>query len=194
MIDRQNGARPWLWAAAFVLAMFTAAILSILGVVTEPWRSILNLTALSLVIPMVISSRRKLEEQGCISPALRTYNNRALAMMALNMASFFIAVGVHHSVPPGSPVIWLLALVPVAPLLGMIWTMIRYLAEETDEYLRHRAIMAALFGLALVLTLGTLWGFLETFDLVPHVWSWWVFPAWAIGLGIGQASLKARGQ
>jgi len=33
---------------------------------------------------------------------------------------------------------------------------------------------------------ATLWGFLEMFGLAPHLWLWAVFPAWALGLGVGQ--------
>ena len=53
---------------------------------------------------------------------------------------------------------------------------------------RHflRQTSAALIGLALVLLAGTLWGFLETFGIAPHVPAWWVVPVWAIGLGLGQ--------
>ena len=72
----------------------------------------------------------------------------------------------------------------------MIIIMARYLMEETDEYLRHRASFSSLIGLGVVLVLGTVWGFLETFGLVPHIWAWWVMPAWAIGLGIGQGVLS----
>jgi hypothetical protein len=186
--------RPWLWAGLFLLTMAGTAAASIFEVLDNAWRTVLFFVAMGLLVPMVRASRARYEAQGCMSPALRRYNNRVLVAMTLYMASFFVAVGVHDRVAAGSAVLWLLATVPVMPLLGMIWAMQRYLGEETDEYLRHRAIQAALFGLALVLVVGTVWGFLETFGLVPHVWAWWVFPAWAIGLAGGFGWSKARGQ
>ena len=79
-----------------------------------------------------------------------------------------------------------ISLLPAIPTFGMIAVMGRYLSEEQDEYLRYRSIMASLFGLGLVLALGTFWGFMEMFGLVPHIWSWWVMPVWAIGMGFGQ--------
>ena len=47
-------------------------------------------------------------------------------------------------------------------------------------------------ALGLVLALGIFWGFLEMFELVPHVWAWWVLPVWAIGLGFAQLWQKVR--
>ena len=35
--------------------------------------------------------------------------------------------------------------------------------------------------------IGSFWGFLETFELVPHVPGWWAVPIWALGMGLGQA-------
>ena len=45
----------------------------------------------------------------------------------------------------------------------------------------------------LVLALGIFWGFLEMFKVVPHVWAWWVLPAWAIALKLARLGQNARG-
>lgn len=185
--------RPWLWAAAFVVAMFGVAFVNARGWTSEPWRSILSLGALSLVVPMVLSARRKARADGALGTAMRTYNNRALAMMGLYMLAIFAFVGLREAPGTGIPAA-LLALLPALPLLGMIWAMYRYLAEETDEYLRHRAIIGALFGLGAVLVTGTVWGFLETAEAVPHVPGWWVFPLWALGFAAGQGWCWLRGR
>src|SRR5690606_12897455 len=184
--------RPWVWALLFIVAMGGASLASIYEMLAEPWRSIVNLAALSLAVPMALSCRRQMRVTGPISPAFRDYNRRILVAGGAYMLCFFASVWLYERVPHDSPVLWPLALVPVVPLFGMIWAMIRYLREETDEYLRHRAITAALVGLAVVLGLGTVWGFLETFGLAPHVWNWWVFPVWAVALGITQSWQQAR--
>jgi len=185
-------ARPWLWALLFIAAMAGASLASIYELLDEPWRSIVNLAALGLVVPMWLSCRRHVRQAGDVSPALRVYSRRVLVASGAYVLCFLASVALYQRVPHDSPLLWPMALVPVVPLLGMIWAMVRYLGEESDEYLRHRAIMAALFGLAVVLVLGTVWGFLETFGIAPHVWNWWVFPAWAIGLAIGQFWQQAR--
>lgn len=85
-----------------------------------------------------------------------------------------------------------LALLPVIPIFGMIYVMGRYLVEETDEYLRHRATMAALVGLAFVLGFGSFWGFMEGFEVVPHLPGWWSVPVWAVGMGLAQIWMSLR--
>lgn len=184
--------RPWLWAGLFITAMAGASVASIYELLAEPWRSIVNLVALGLVVPMVVSCRRQVRQGGAIGPALRVYNRRILVAGAVYMACFFASVWLYERLPHDSPVLWPMALVPVVPLLAMIWAMVRYLADETDEYLRHRAIVAALFGLAVMLALATVWGFLETFGLAPHLWNWWVFPVWAVVTGLAQSWLQAH--
>jgi hypothetical protein len=66
----------------------------------------------------------------------------------------------------------------------MVWAMGRLVTEETDEYLRFRYVRGSLFGLATLLTVATVWGFFEQFDLVPHAPTWLAFPVFAVGLGI----------
>jgi len=126
------------------------------------------------------------------SAALMRYNHRLLATVLAYVVGLMVAVSLYDR--GGLEPIWAAAvtLLPTLPALAMIVVMGRYLIEETDEYLRHRASLSAIIGLGCVLVLGTIWGFLETFGVVPHVWAWWVVPVWAVGLGIGQAILSAR--
>lgn len=79
-----------------------------------------------------------------------------------------------------------LSIAPALPLLVAIAAVGLYLIEETDEYIRMRAIIGALGGTGLVLATGTVWGFLEQGGVVPHIPAWFVFPLWAIGLGLSQ--------
>ncbi|MBB4154945.1 hypothetical protein GGQ80_002861 [Sphingomonas jinjuensis] len=79
-----------------------------------------------------------------------------------------------------------LSIAPALPLLVAIAAVGLYLIEETDEYVRMRAIIGALGGTGLVLAFGTVWGFLEQGGVVAHIPAWFVFPLWAIGLGLSQ--------
>ena len=81
-----------------------------------------------------------------------------------------------------------LASLPSVGVLWMVYAMGRLLAEEEDEYQRHRHIRASLFGLGTLLTLATIWGFFEQFDLVPHVPTWAAVPVFALGLGFASCS------
>jgi hypothetical protein len=191
----RSSVAPWTWAIAFSVAMPAVAVANANELLAEPWRSIVSLAALSLVVPMTVSSLRYRRVEGeTPGPVLRAYNRRIAIALALYTVVALIAFTNYDRLAPGSALMWLAALAPTVPLLGMIWALFRYVTDETDEFLRHQAVMAALVGLALVLVVATLWGFLETFGLVPHVWNWWVFPGWAIGLAIGQLWMKVRGQ
>ena len=181
----QPPARPFFWAGLFVFNMAVITIARILGWIEQPAPAMLFLLNFILLVPMVRHAKRRQEEKGAMSPALRTYNRRALFAMAAYMLAMIGAGNLHDSVAEGSVAMWALAMVPLVPLMGMLFAVFRYYREETDEYLRQRHVTAALLGLMLVLVAGTTWGFLEMFGLVGHVWAWWVFPVWAIGLGIG---------
>src|SRR3546814_19897383 len=91
------------------------------------------------------------------------------------------------------PVLWLIAVLPALPIVYFVWVLYRYLIEETDEYLKMRNVINALFGLGFLLIVATVWGFLESFKVVPHVESWMAVPAWALGLGLGHLWQRTRG-
>src|SRR5690606_13693661 len=52
--------RPWVWALLFIVAMGGASLASIYKMLAELWRSIVNLAALSLAVPMALSCRRQM--------------------------------------------------------------------------------------------------------------------------------------
>ncbi|MDE1467268.1 hypothetical protein [Aurantiacibacter sp. D1-12] len=188
----QSTAKPGVWAGLFCTNMALIFVLSITGAIEHPVPMILLACNMVLLIPLVKSASRAQEEKGAVSKAMRAYNRRFLTFSFIYMVVMLGAAFAAGKLAEGSPAMWVLAVLPMLPAFGMIWAMVRYLQEEHDEYLRLRAVNASMVGLGLVLVLGTGWGFLETFDLVPHIWAWWVFPAWAIGLGIGMA-LPERG-
>tara|TARA_B100001057_G_scaffold449372_1_gene490478 strand:- start:334 stop:951 length:618 start_codon:yes stop_codon:yes gene_type:complete len=178
-------ARPGLWAGLFCANFAIIAVLFTNESLNPPTSGILFVLNFVLLIPFVKGVMRIQEEKGAMTTAVRRYNRRFLTFSLIYAVAMLGAGWATGLVAQDAPLMWLLAVLPMVPAFGMIWTIMRYVAEETDEYQRHRAITAAMTGLALVLVCGTGWGFLETFNLVPHVWAWWVFPVWAVGLGIG---------
>ncbi|MGB3794893.1 MAG: hypothetical protein WA957_01155 [Alteraurantiacibacter sp.] len=187
-------ARPGLWAGMFAANMALIAVLHITGAIEQPVPFTLMALNFILLVPMGKAAMQRMEDQGGVTSALRRYNSRFLGAGALYAVAMIGAGTATNYISPDSPLMWGLAILPMLPAFGMIWAMMRYLAEETDEYQRHRAVNASMIGLGLVLVIGTGWGFLETFGLVPHIWAWWVFPTWAIGLGIGMARTERRGR
>jgi hypothetical protein len=180
----------YIWAAAFVIAMGVAG-----GMINSVHLGLLGsflvaLIPMLLLIPMVRSAERAQIEIGCATPAMRRYNRRMLVVSFGYLLALFITLGVTQRVEVQRPLLWVLALLPAIPIVGMIIAIGRLLVEETDEYQRMRMVRASLVATGLVLTLASLWGFLEMFKLVPHIWLWAIFPVWAIGLGLGQLASR----
>lgn len=175
------GLTYWGWVLTYLAAMAAGAAAFGLGL--GPWWSML--VPLVLVPAMSQAQMKWLGTKGIGSPALSRYNRNFLTASLAYLVCFVGAAQVYDRLEPGRAVTLGLAVLSVLPVLAMIWIMVRYLAEETDEYLRERAVVSALFGLFFVLVLGSLWGFLEMFGLLPGLWAWWVFPAWAVGLALG---------
>ena len=116
--------------------------------------------------------------------AQRRYNKRVLALSAAYAVLLLGAVWVFKHQAPGGVLAYALAVLPALPILGILWAMARYLAEEQDEYLRHMETGKALGATAFMLAVTTVWGFLQTFELLPRVDFYWAAVIWFGGLGV----------
>lgn len=117
--------------------------------------------------------------------ATRRYNVRVI-MLSLFYCAFLIGAVYafkHHLV--AGPVAWLVALLPALPIVGIFAAIGLYLVEEQDEYVRMMTARQALWASGFALSIATIWGFLESFDLVPHVQAYYVSILWFAGLGLG---------
>ncbi|MGR4890199.1 hypothetical protein ACIPPQ_04140 [Sphingopyxis sp. LARHCG72] len=180
------GRQPGLWAGAFALALCAIAYFEHRGFLGG-WSSLPFVAAATLLLfPLTKAANNRQAAAGALSPATRRYNRRMLIWSLSYVLCLGIAMTVRNYLHPQGALLWGIAVLPSAPMLFFVWVLARYVVEEEDEYLRYRQTSAALIGLALVLLAGTLWGFLETFGVAPHVPAWWVVPVWAIGLGLGQ--------
>jgi hypothetical protein len=61
----------------------------------------------------------------------------------------------------------------------------RYLVDEQDEYVRMLTVRQTLWATGFALSIATVWGFLESFDMVGHIESYYVATLWFGGLGFG---------
>lgn len=184
---------PLLWGLAFVAAMFGTGIAARAAQLDGVWSMIVMLPPMLLMIPLVRSAERDGNLAGCSSPALKRYNRRGLIWAFSYVAALFFAISVNKAWHPEGALLWLIAVLPALPILYFVWSLHRYLVEETDEYLKMRHVGHALFGLGLLLIVATVWGFLESFGLVPHVESWMAVAVWAFGLGLAQIVQRVRG-
>ena len=189
---RPAGRSRWFWGGLMAGSFAAIAGLRMSDAIGETTGVGLMCGAMVLIVPLVRASLAHQRDTGHLSPAVVRYTRRFLVGTFGYMLGLGLAITLHERMELEGAAAFAIALLPVLPIFVMIWAMARYLIEEEDEFLRHRAAMASLFGLGVVLAAGSFWGFLETFGVVPHVWAWWTFPVWAIGMGLSQGWMAWR--
>jgi hypothetical protein len=119
------------------------------------------------------------------SPAIKRYNQRVIWLSLLYVVVLIAAVyGFNRQLVSG-PLAYIAAVLPAVPIIGIFAAMGRYLVEEQDEYVRMLTVRQSLWATGLALSVATIWGFLESFDLVGHIDSYYLAIVWFGGLGLG---------
>ncbi len=121
-----------------------------------------------------------------MNPAQRRYLWRFFPLMGLYMVLLFAAQGLIATWHPGGSLLVTLALLPAIPLVGVIVVLGLYLSEETDEFIRHRHVVAMLIGLGALLAVATIWGFLQVAGAADAPPVFLAFPFWCVFYGLGQ--------
>ena len=121
------------------------------------------------------------------SLAWKRYNGRMI-WLSLLYAVFLIAAvyGFKHQLFSGVEA-YVAAILPALPIIGIFGAMGRYLIEEQDEYVRSLMVRQTLWASGFALSLATVWGFLDNFELVGHLDGYWIVVVWYFGLAIGAA-------
>lgn len=116
---------------------------------------------------------------------IRRYNKRVVWLSLLY--ALFLCGAVYafkHHVLAGVPA-YVGAVLPALPIIGIFVAIGRYLIEEQDEYVRMLMVRQTLWASGFALSVATVWGFLESFDLVGHVEAYYIAVLWFGGLGLG---------
>ena len=122
--------------------------------------------------------------------AMKRYNWRVVWLSALYAIFLIGAVyGFKHQLFAG-PSAYLAAILPALPIIGIFAAMGRYLVEEQDEYVRMLMVRQSLWASGFALSVATVWGFLENFNLVTHVDAYSIAIVWFFGLGVGAVMNK----
>ena len=119
--------------------------------------------------------------------AQRRYVKRVAVSTSLYLASFAALTFSDTFSDMPQALRFALALLPGLAVTGVFWAIARLIIEETDEFLRMLTIRQTLIASGFALSLASIWGFLESADLVVHVDAYWVAVAWFVGLVIGAA-------
>ena len=117
--------------------------------------------------------------------AQRRYNRNVLMLSALYMVTLIGAISFFKNGAPTGLGAYLIAILPALPIIGVFAAMGRYLVDEQDEYLRMLTVRQTLWATGFALSIATIWGFLESFELVDHVDAYYIAVLWFGGLGLG---------
>ena len=123
---------------------------------------------------------------GCVnSVAHRRYQRRVIWLTIAYAVTLVAAVyGFRYHLLSGAAA-YLAAILPAFAIIGVFFAIGRYLLEEQDEYLRMLMVRQALWASGFALSIATIWGFLENFDLAGHIESYYISVLWFGGLAIG---------
>ena len=120
-----------------------------------------------------------------MSKPFRRYNMRVVWLSLLYSAFLIGAVySFKHELLSGFAA-YVAAILPALPVIGIFAAIGRYLVEEQDEYVRMLMVRQTLWASGFALSVATVWGFLESFDLAGHVDSYYIVVLWFGGLGLG---------
>ena len=124
------------------------------------------------------------------TPALKRYNWRVIWLSLVYVTLLLAAIyGFNHKLVPPT-LKYLVAILPALPIVGIFVAIGRYLVEEPDECIRMLMVRQTLWASGFALSLATVWGFLESFEMVGHVDAYYVAVLWFAGLGLGGIANK----
>jgi hypothetical protein len=119
------------------------------------------------------------------SVARKRYNRTVIMLSLLYAVALLGSVyGFKHHLLTGAAA-WIAAVLTALPICGIFVAIGRYLVEEQDEYVRMLMVRQSLWASGFALSIATIWGFLESFDLVGHVEAYYVAVLWFGGLSFG---------
>ena len=177
------------YCIAFLGAMLVYMILHPTGL----WLAVtISVPVLALMWCVSVVLRLRRARVCAPSAANRAYLRRFIPMMILYVAILLGVVWLNDRIAPTGPLAIVLAILPALPLIGVVWALGRLLVEEQDEYLRSLTVRQFMIATGFMLTVTSIWGFLDAFDQVPHVPMYWAFVIWCVGLGVGSAANEMR--
>jgi hypothetical protein len=115
----------------------------------------------------------------------RRYMVRLGISMTLYVVSLLAAVYLVEQRHVAGAILWPLALLPGLCIVGAFYAIGMLLVETDDEYVRMLLVRQVLYATVIAMSLATIWGFLENFELVPHIAAFYWAIAWFVGFGIG---------
>ncbi|MDG2523203.1 hypothetical protein P7B02_16860 [Caulobacter segnis] len=121
------------------------------------------------------------------NPAARRYTLRMAIAMAAYVGVLVASLTLLRTRDLQGPLLWLTAVAPAIPIMGVIAAMGAYVTEMADEYQRVKLVRAMIIATGLSLSIFTALGFLENAGAIGKLEGIWAFPVWCACLGLAQA-------
>lgn len=117
--------------------------------------------------------------------AQRRYTNTVLMLSVAYMLILFAVVYLFNNAPPTGIAAYAAAVLPALPIIGIFAAIGRYLIDEQDEYVGSLMVRQTLWASGFAVRVATVWGLLESFEVVGHVEAFYIAVVWFFGLGVG---------
>jgi hypothetical protein len=113
-----------------------------------------------------------------LTPAQRAHTRRILWLFLAYLIVLPPLIWLRAHRQLGDTVLLTMAIAASLPILGMFASWGRYISDERDEY--HQTIVLRRIAVATNATMGAaiVWGFLQTFGVMPLVEAYWVPFVW----------------
>ncbi len=115
----------------------------------------------------------------------RRYMVRLSISMVIYLVSLFAGEYLVSNKLIDGPLVWVFGFLPGLAIIGAFYAIAMLIVETTDEFIRMLIVRQVLFGTGFAISIATVWGFLENYELVPHVDAYWVAILWFFGFGVG---------
>jgi len=183
------GRSPFFYAGLMLAAYGVVAALAITDSVSQTALFVLMLLPFGLVFMIINAANRRADAglETCIAKgdAQRRYVRRVAIFSALYLVALAVLTYLSKNYELSEVLRFSLALLPGLAVLGIFWAIGRLIVEEQDEFMRMLIVRQSLIATGLALGAASVWGFLESAEVAPHLDAYWWAIVWFFGLGIG---------
>lgn len=181
------GRGPAFWAVMVFISTALVVTLAATGAVEGPVPQLLTIVPVGLFFVMARAGyKRAGQTDGSGKGEVqRRYIARTAIFTSLYLATFALLMFADRELAISKEVRFALALLPGLAICGVFWAIGRLMIEEKDEFIRMLTVRQSLIATAIALSAATVWGFLESADVVPHIDAFYWAVAWFAGLFVG---------
>jgi len=190
------GRSPFFYAGLMLAAYGVVAALAITDSVSQTALFVLMVLPFGLVFMIINAANRRADAglETCVAKgdAQRRYVKRVALFSALYLVALAVLTYLSKNYELSEVLRFSLALLPGLAILGIFWAIGRLIVEEQDEFMRMLIVRQSLVATGLALGAASVWGFLESAEVAPHVDAYWWAIVWFFGLGIGAIANRVQ--